>query len=284
MSETISPLWQMILLPDIHEKHLQVVHTLQQMLEADGYSAYDPFPGGIGSPISKEIIRLRLFVAPPQAGWQRVFIGDALPAAYLNQLAAALQNPVLNTALLSDSEYQITVAQPDSAPQTSLAALQPFLQPGKSLADLQRADQETSTQANASSGNLPSELQQLAEERGVSARQVDKMVGRLTKQIFGKMEQDESGKDQAMAGLSGVRQPADWSQMAAQRLLAVMACLQAPPDWYMPDYGTLVSAYQAARQIKRGNTINLPTDRSALDKVPQALAYTPLYYYKRMTS
>jgi hypothetical protein len=80
--------------------------------------------------------------------------------------------------------------------------------------------------------------------------------------------------------LSGQAQDALHSP-AGLKLRSIISRLTVPEDWYLPDWKTLVAAYPIARQLQKGNALLLPGDEAALEQVPNALDFTPLYYAKR---
>ncbi len=264
-------MWQHLLSTDT-----TFVGKLRAALEADGFSAYDPFPGGMGSPVGK-LVRVRLFVTPLQTEWQKIMVAprDTLPEKMLASLDAA----VLDIQLLSLDDYQIT-AYPSGA--TTQASLEGFLRDDATLEDIQKAAQMVVGTSAEAKPDLPPELQQFAQEQGVEAKHVNKLMKRVSRQVFRKMGSGGDDEQTAKATLAAAPQGVDWSSPSAQRLLAVMRLLTVPDDWHRPDWKTLTAAYQVARQQQRGDALLLPGDKTALEQIPDVLDYTPLYYSKRL--
>ena len=287
LSSDSTPIWQHLLFPNIASEDVLV--AIRNALENNGYSSYDPFPGGIGSPIGKQT-RIRAFAAPPSEGWQSIFFApnDGVAASILTDFAMSINSPFLDLRLYSLEDYQITVYDVDTA-TTNLSSLLPFLKLGLNMSDLESAQYEPSPSASESTSppNLPPELQQFADKKGVQSKHVDKLMGRMTKRIFKKMEQrsgdsSDSTQEQAKAMLSGQVQDA-LNSSAGQKLRSIISCLTVPDDWDLPDWKTLVAAYPIARQLQKGDALLLPGDEAALKEVPNALEFTPLYYAKRTT-
>ena len=284
-SSESTPIWQHLLFP--HSSPEDVLVALRNALENNSYSSYDPFPGGSGSPIGK-LTRIRAFAAPPSQTWQSIFIApaDHIDSTILTDLSTSIDTPFLDLHLSSLEDYHITVYGTDTR-TTDLTALLPFLKSGMSMSDLESAQHEAppDVSKSSSSPNLPPELQKFADEKGVQSKHVDKLMGRMTKRIFKKMEQQsgdssDSTQEQAKAMLSGQAQDALHSP-AGLKLRSIISRLTVPEDWYLPDWKTLVAAYPIARQLQKGNALLLPGDEAALEQVPNALDFVPLYYAKR---
>lgn len=279
-------IWQHLLFTDI--SHDKIISAIRNALENNGYKSYDPFPGGSGSPIGK-LTRLRTFVAPSDQSWQSLFIAptDSFETSILSDLAKSIGMPFLDLRIQSLEAYQITLYDTASS-STDLAALVPFLKSGLTIADLESSDNEAisiSDSSPSNAANLPSELQQFADDQGVEGKHINKLMGRMTKRIFKKMEQQsgdasDDTQEQAKAMLAGQSQDV-LSSLAGQKLRNVLACLTVPDDWYLPDWKSLVAAYPIARQLQKGDGLLLPGDESTLNQVPDALDYTPLYYAKK---
>ena len=285
-SSDATTIWQHLLFADISLD--KVTAAIRNTLENNGYKAYDPFPGGSGSPIGK-LTRLRTFAAPSDQLWQSLLIApnDSFETSILTDLAKSIGMPFLDLRIQSLEAYQITLYDTAST-STDLTALVPFLKSGLTIADLEAVDNEVisiSDSSPSNAANLPSELQQFADDQGVEGKHINKLMGRMTKRIFKKMEQQsgdasDDTQEQAKAMLAGQSQDV-LSSLAGQKLRNVLACLTVPDDWYLPDWKSLVAAYPIARQLQKGDGLLLPGDESTLNQVPDALDYTPLYYAKK---
>src|SRR5262249_28071336 len=92
----------------------------------------------------------------------------------------------------------------------------------------------TSESNDPESISLPPDIQQLARERGVNSRQADRLVERMTGQVFGRLNRRTGGeagalRDEARSLLKG--SGPDWETKAGQRLKALAALLTLPADW-----------------------------------------------------
>jgi hypothetical protein len=285
--------WLLFQTPDA----AQLQTALRAALQTAGYVLYDPFPGGTGTPVGLQD-RVRGFMAPPDEGWTRLLFAprESLPDALQREVVTALKAPLLAATLLSPEAFQITVYALDSPPDSRLEALVPFLTPGRTEADLQRAStgQGQSPEAiPAQTGDLPAELERFAAEQGVETRHVDRLMQRMTGKVFGRLNRQTAGEADALqaqaraalAGAAQARQEPDWVNAAGLRLLAVMACLAVPRSWNQPDWKTLTAAYQIARQLARDpKALLLPGDDAALAALPDALEYAPVYAGRKNTA
>ncbi len=285
-SSDATTIWQHLLFANVSLN--ETIAAIRNALENDGYKSYDPFPGGSGSPIGK-LTRLRTFAAPSDQSWQSVFVApnDSFDPSVLTDLIKSVETAFLDLRIQSPEDFQITVYNTAST-STDLTALVPFLKSGLTVADLESAHNEVisiSDSSPSNAANLPSELQQFADDQGVEGKHINKLMGRMTKRIFKKMEQQSGDasdytQEQANAMLAGQVQDI-LNSPAGQKLRNVLACLTVPDGWYLPDWKSLVAAYPIARQLQRGDELLLPGDEATLNQVPDALDYTPLYYAKK---
>lgn len=261
----------------------RVESALRDSLTALGYQPYDPFPGGSGTPPGLDDLA-RSFVAPPGEDWTRV-LGEVDPAA-LPALSAALDMPLLE-GWLADGEGGFVVWQA-GARDGSADALAAFLRPDRTRADVDAAlraasdaPSEVSSLADLGAGALPPEIERLAEQHGVDARQADKLVKRLRGNLFGKLNRQAGGSEsdaQAQARVLLAGQADVWSSPAGQRVMAIAAALRLPATWRVPDFDAVREAYQLRRLRARAPRLPLmPGDQQALDAVPDALDYRPVY-------
>lgn len=264
----------------------RVESALRATLAALGYQPYDPFPGGSGTPPGLADLA-RSFVAPPGEGWTRV-VGEVDPAA-LPALSVALDVPLLE-GWLAGGEDGFAVWQA-GARDGSADALAAFLRSDRSRADLDAALHATSDAPDAPSegptlvdlgaGALPPEIEQLAEQHGVDARQADKLVKRLSGNLFGKLNRQAGGSEsdaQAQARVMLAGQADVWATPAGRRVTAIAAALRLPANWRAPDFDAVREAYQLRRLRARSPRLPLmPGDQQALDTVPDALDYRPVY-------
>lgn len=273
--------WQRILVAS--EDATQLITALKVIYQAHEYKPYDPFPGGTGTPV-RLADKVRLFVCPPDGGWLRVCVSpeDMVPPAILREIAQTTHAALIDSQLHSTEQFEITVYNPDAEPQSGPDSLLRYLKPDLSSETLFTVWQQDFQPAEAApASDLPDEIQQLARDKGVSMKQVDKLMQRVSRRVFGKMESQEGkdvesvARDALKAGSEGVH----WGSVAAQHLLAVMECLAVPVDWHLPAWKTLSGAHQLARQRQRiPGGLTLPGDEDLLTALPDALDYTPLYF------
>lgn len=254
-----------------------VVVALVNALQQHGYQRYDPFAGGSGTPPGLKIF-VKHYVAPTVDGWVRI-LGDPDPAV-LNDLST---HWTLLHAWLTDTDSGIDVYEHGSVIPDGLSA---YLRPGKTPDDLRRAWQgalPTPTERPASI--LPDDVQQLAQDRRVNPQQANRMIDRLTGQLFGKLDRQSGGEasamqSQARALAMGGNRP-DWNSAAGQRLKAVISVLSLPANWREPDFIAVRDAYQAARMARRNPNAHLmPDEQAALKALPNALEYEAVYMGK----
>ncbi|MDL1923205.1 hypothetical protein FBQ95_11410 [Chloroflexi bacterium CFX3] len=235
-----------------------VAEALRAVLTQHGYAAYDPFPGGSGTPPRyKQFVRL--LIMPTAVGWVRVF--GAQDAATLPDLLAALSaDRLLIHAWFTATTCGLDAYQGGSANAEHLA---PYL-------TASAATQATTRTAST----LPPDLADLAQSHGVNPKQAEKMVGRLARGIFGK----QTASVQQEAG-NLFKSP--WESSGGQQLIVLLARLALPFTLRDPDFETLREAYQAARMLARRPTATLlDSERSALRALPNAGNILPVYVGK----
>jgi hypothetical protein len=268
MSET----WHSLYLPtaDAPAVAAALVDTLQQ----HGYQRYDPFAGGSGTPPGLKVF-IRHYVAPAVDGWVRV-LGDPDPVVF-SDLSSRW---TLLHGWLSDSDSGIEVYENRAAVPDGLSA---YLRSGKTDNDLKRALQgAVPTAADRPASILPDDVQQLAQDYRVNPQQANRMIDRLTGQLFGKLDRQSGGEASAMQAQAralamGGNRP-DWNSAAGQRLKALASVLTLPANWREPDFIAVRDAYQAARMLRRNpNARLMPDEQAALKALPNALVYEAVY-------
>lgn len=269
--------WQTIL---FHEAPPTLVDTTKQIMKDAGYRAYDPFPGGLGAPIGK-VTRTRMFLAPMNKSWTRLLVapGDVVDDALIASIVVESGVAAIWPQLLDDGNFTFRYASASGINEGDWSAFEPYLRDDKSVTELESAaGQMIVVKSNHSA--LPDDIQQMAADQGIGMGQVDKMMGKMTRRMFGKDGQADA-MQKAQAGLAN-QQKVNWASIGGQRLQAVMACLAIEPDeWREPTWEALTAAYQIARQRDKGQADLLATDAAALDAVPNALDYQLLYFSKK---
>lgn len=284
----MSQTWSSLFLPT-HDSPA-VAGALRDILKGRGYEPYDPFPGGTGTPPGWSDL-VRQFVAPAREGWVRV-LGEPVEAA-LPELSRGLDLPVIHGWL---SEQDGGFALIDGATRhTDPVVFERYLRSGESFERLRRAwhgelpvEPAASGQppvAVAGADDLPPDIRQLAEEKGVDARRAGKLFEKLSGSLFGKLARDagaEAGdeQDQARALLMGGGRDI-WNSLHGQRVRAIAGVLALPDAWRTPDWDAVREAYHVHRLRERNPRMPLmPGDKEAMDAVPDALSYLPVYMGK----
>lgn len=237
-------MWQSLYLSCVED----ITDTLHTLLNDQGYTLYDPF-GLIPGPAYPHTVKL--FIAPPRAGWTRL-IADSVPP----QISAGLSKLGLCIDARLDGETAQVTAYEHGQPVDH-----PCLQatPDGDPDSAQKGDDAFPLDM------LPDDVQRMAEN--LNPRQVNKMFNRLMKRINRRVDGDPN------AARDMLRRPAAWDSPGGRQMMAVLACLQIP-DWREPDFVTLRDAYALH---KRGAKTLLPGDAEAMQAVPDALDYIPVY-------
>ena len=251
-------------------------------MAAQGYTPFDPFPGGTGTPPGLTAL-VRLFVAPPQKGW--VCVLGEYPADLLPAFSQEAAQPVLYGWLTEENGgfalYQDGVRHDDPA------AFAPYLKPGQPPDILSRAfageikvevvESDQPPVAVLGADALPPELQQLAHDQGADPAKVSKMFEKVSGKLLKRMGGGEE-QDQARAMIMGGQEQNVWNSLNGQRVRAVAGVLNLPGNWREPSLQTVRDAYQVHRLRQRSPRLALmPGDRETMDAVPDALDYVPVY-------
>ncbi len=264
-----------------------VIAALRSLLAAHGYATYDPFPGGTGTPPGFTHT-VRLFAAPPRDGWLRI-VGQP-DETLLPEFSVAAGVPVLY-GWLTESGGGMAVYQAGER-RDDPAACAPYLRPDADPGTVQQAfagtlaveavesDRPPAVVLGAES--LPPELQQFAQEQGVDSRKASKTFERLSSGLFGRLARgdDSGGQDQQDAARAVFMDGGKdiWNSLHGQRVRAIASVMTLPGNWRLPAWETVRDAYQVHRLRQRSPRMALmPGDKEALDTVPDALDYTPVY-------
>jgi len=241
-----------------------------------GYQRYDPFAGGTGTPPGLKTF-VKHFVVPERDGWVRI-----LGAPDLAVLPSLSTHADVLYAHLSAEGGEIT-AYKDGALNANY--LLTYLRPGQNLDDLARARQGARpTTADRPADFLPDDIRQLARDQNVNPEQANKLVNRLTSQLFGKMDRTSGGEASAMQSQARAMintSSVNWNNGPAQRLKALVSVLTLPANWRDPNFQAVREAYQVARRLAKTPSAQLmPDERAALKAVPDALQYEAVYVGK----
>ena len=256
----------------------RVSDALLGSLTALGYSRYDPFPGGSGTPPAfKQFVKH--LVSPARAGWLRILGAPDLTAL----LTVSQQWPIVY-GWLTDSDGGWRVLSKGQSSDVA-SAFGPFLKPNHSVEAFQRVQsgQIAALPDEPTNAMLPSDIQQLARDGGVNPKQADRMTERMTSQLFGRLDRGTGGEAGAMRGQAQamLKPGAEWNNATGQRLRAMAALLMLPADWRTPTIEDVREAYGIARRLARNPKAPLlPAEREALKAVPEARSYSAVYVGK----
>jgi hypothetical protein len=234
-----------------------------------GYEPYNPFGAFPGKSYRETI---RLFVAPPVGGWTRVLgAPDERQLVELSRLT-----PCLFLQLVATPHIQVYA---DGQP-AEITALTPYLREGYTAHNLDSpltAVQDSMESSSSSSSGLPFDLlpddvQALA--GGVDKGAAEKMFSRISGQLMNKV----GGQSDAARALVTGGNPPDWDSGGGRQIRALMNGLTVPENWREPDLDTLRDAYALHERRRRSPNARLyPGDEAVMARVPDALAYTPIY-------
>jgi hypothetical protein len=236
---------------------VDVPSTLLPILEAEGYTPYDPFTlGGRAYPDA-----VRLFIAPRRQ-WQRLLLEVTQPEIADGIAAALSQDGICISAWLEKANGDVHI-----------------FQAGQSVADSVLAPYQTDNPQSHTSedegpkvgsipvADMPESIQAMAGK--VKPKHAEKLFNKMTKSIFGGSE--------ANAARDLLDDAPDWSSDAGQHISRTLTSLGIT-NWREPDFATLRGAYALHHRLKRNpNATLLPGDDAILKAVPNALDYIPFY-------
>lgn len=229
---------------------------LREALAAAGWQAYDPFPGGVGTPPALRQF-VRLLISPPTEGWVRAY-GDptaAFPAVIRTLSAGRLAIHVW----LADKQGGLDAYVDGHAKPDRLAALV-------------RSDADTLDETQPGPNILPAGLDALAVQGNVNPSQASSFINRVARQVLGGKAQAEQAS--ALIAASGP----DWGSEAGRALIQRLGQFTLPGHPRSPLFETIREAYHAARAIARQPTASLlPSERAALTAIPNAGDFQPVY-------
>jgi hypothetical protein len=253
------------------ENPSEVSDTLQSVFQNLGWTPYDPFPGGVGTPFSLKIFA-KAFVLPADTSLIRVVSEAAFPEEILFSLSE-LQPILFGWLTASDGGWQaIHEAVARAAPD----AFAPFLKPEASPETVARAikgDVPVPTAEQPS--NLPPDVEKLAQK--VNPKQAEKLAERMSGGIFDRLG-GGSSKSEAQAFLKG---GIDWNSDAGRKVRALASVFALPTNWREPSYVQAKDAYQAARALARNPKATLTAgEQDARRALPNASDFKPIFMGK----
>lgn len=250
-------------------KAQKLITAIETELTELGYTIYNPF----GAMPSKSYTNtIRVFVTPPSENtWTRIlgnFDVRLLPS--LSHIA-----PCLSLAMNTDSADIQFFANGDM--KDTQTALIPHLKSRYTEQDLHKV-LNGNFASNASTNDdsfpmnlLPPDLQEGA--KSLNSKHINKMFNKLMGKVNKKL-----GDDNAESAKALLQAKVDWNTPSALKIRALMNILTISDDWHTPNFVTLRDAYQLHQRKQRNpNAILYPGDSEALQAVPNALDYKPVY-------
>jgi hypothetical protein len=250
-----------------NQTQVQVGDLLFDHLDMMGYRLYDPFAGLISQAYTH---RVQTFLDGGQSGWFRLL------GTFPLDLSARLSRSGLVLHLhLTDEDADVHVFV-DAKPQP-FSALQHHLRAGYTIAHLHQAilgggqSPQSKPAETVPVSALPDDVQQMA--KAVNPSHMNRMFNKLMGQVSRAMG-DKSASAKALLAPT----TPDWSHGLGGNIRAFMDCLNIPSNWHTPDFITLRDAYMVHYRLKRNpQASRLPGDAEAMNAVPDALSYMPIY-------
>ncbi len=240
-----------------------VIGTLAESLQSEGYTRYDPFGLMPGRAYGHSV---KLFVAPPADGWVRVIVSPENPPS-ASQLQAVSHYAMALNVVLDGTTARISAFHSGAEADlitTLAAALRPQTSPdcihaALSIATAEKSSDDASFQAMAGGA------------KDANMREAKRLFEKLSKNYVPREE-----REMARALIND--SVAQWHSVGGRRIRALMDCLTVSANWREPDYVTLRDAYQLLNRRRRNpNAMLYPGDAEAMDTVPDALDYTPIF-------
>lgn len=256
--------------PSLDRLHQQILQQLPAGLEVESFRTYDPF--GLLPSTRVYAQTVKLFVAPPEPAtrWLKIIAApdSVLPDALLQVLSQA--NRLCLAVLLEDAVTTRFIIYRDGV---AAASWQDALEPYFTNADKDASGRSSLPAAPPRTPMLPTDgmpddLRTMADQLGGS--QIEKLMNRMTDKL---LNADQRQDAQDLLRSTQI----DWTQPGGQQIARVMSSLGIEP-WQSPDYTPLRDAYQLQSRLQRNsNARRYPGDQDAIDAVPDALRYTPVF-------
>ena len=197
----------------------------------------------------------------------------------MSVLCALSADYVCVQVCLGNDDAQIDVYVNGSPVQDIPATLSPYLRNGKTEANLRSALTQpqitvidTEPEEFLDSDTLPEYVRQLAAD--VDKQAFDRMFERVSGNLFNRAG---GNRDEARA-LVEQSKDMNWNTPHGWKVQALMDALSLPPGWRKPSFSALSAAYGLhARRQRKPDARLYPGDDKAMQAVPDALEYTPVY-------
>jgi hypothetical protein len=251
--------------------HAALLQQFPQQLDLLDFKAYDPF--GLMPSTRAYAQVVKGFVAPPddRTHWlQWIAAPDsALPEALLQALSQ--QGVLVLSVVLEDEATAVFTVYRDGE---RLPDWQEDLQPysvNTTASSTPTAAKSSSSTSSIPTDGMPDDLRAMTDQLGgLQSKQVQKLMNRVTNKLLNSDQQQEG--ESLLRGAQ-----VDWSHPGGQQITQVLTSLGIP-DWRSPEYSALRDAYQLQRRLQRNPNARLyPGDQDAINAVPDALRYTPIF-------
>lgn len=265
--------WHNLYLFYEHERNT-LLKTIQQLLNAQAYTLYDPYRGRSGASYPQT---LRFFLAPAHPERMRILVETSSETALEHFLMALSQQIVCLEMWLDGTSARVHVYAEGALQSDLYTTLLPFTITPQTLKTILNTETfDLPALATRSVGDiplqdLPDDLQQMLRQANIKQGTLERIFKRLTRRLMGDQQR-------AAGAYLQTQSPPDWNSQGGQYLRALSDCLHLPQNWRDPDFASLRIAYGLyQRQQQRPDARLLPGDADAMRAVPDALSYTPIY-------
>lgn len=236
------------------------------------YTLYDPFGLIPGRAYTHSV---RCFVAPTYSGWTRLLFEAPVPALIptLSEHGPALM------VSMDENGLDVRVYEHGREAADPAEAMAAVVRPGKTTDDLRsalNAQQITVIDPEQKDDALPLDVLP-ADMQSMAATLNPQQTSKMFEKIAGQFLKQNAEQSKAAREILQ-RKQINWNGPDGWRVRAIMDCLTIPEPWQTPDFVTLRNAYSLHKRRERKPDARLyPGDAEAMDAVPDALAYTPVY-------
>lgn len=263
------------------ETSAHVAEHLKQQVQDLGYTLYNPFGIIPGKSYPQAV---RAFVAPPQATWIRIIAESPLPDALIQAISA---DYFVLSLTLNEDDNHISAYQNGQPVTVDVDTLRPYLKADADPNDLDRAlntpditvlppentPQPQVQQVVLPLDALPPEIQAMAKD--LNPKDTSNMFQKMMRNLG---KGNDPTQDEKTKQLMKQAQGLDWNTPHAAQIRLLMQLLNTPDTWRKPDYVALRDAYSLhQRRQRRPNATLYPGDAEAMQAVPDALDYHPIF-------
>jgi len=254
------------------EQSQTLIAAIHSYFETHHYKIYHPFGALPGMSYPDTI---KTFIAPVDAGWTRLLLDGDTDSGKIDSLC----NHLSNTCDCLSVSLDGNIGQIHAYHNAQLLDL-----PDWSNSYLARNELQKLTRIlNAESFNLPEigagqigdvPIEALPDDIQAMAREVNvKKANKLFEKLSNKLLKAAGRNDARQL----INQGVNWNSQGGQHIRSVMDCLPMPEKWREPDFSTLRTAYAVRSRQEEGLNSLYPGDEDALNAIPDALDYIPVY-------